>query len=281
MPAGMDGGRRRREDRVMHRTGALVVAVLACGARFGAASAQAPVKLGRASMHVSYDLEHLDLDRHTLQFRLSRAAGSAEVVAVGEDGAELGTGSATYGREPAGTWLSITWTQPDGARVMTLKLRAVSADGIATRVELVPWSVTIDHEDVHFDTDSAVIAASEEAKLDASLAKITAIARRSERFMKMRLYVAGHTDTVGTSAKNRKLSLDRARAIAAYFRRKKLALPIAYAGFGEEVLRVKTADGVDERGNRRADYVLGPASAAAPPFRGPYLKARASWQQLR
>ena len=33
---------------------------------------------------------------------------------------------------------------------MMLKLRVAAADGVATTVELVPWSVTIDHEDVNF-----------------------------------------------------------------------------------------------------------------------------------
>ena len=70
--------------------------------------------------------------------------------------------------------------------------------------------------------------------------------KRSEKFVKMRLYVAGHTDTVGPSAKNRKLSLDRARAIAQYFKKHGVALPIAYAGFGEDVLKVPTKDNVDE-----------------------------------
>jgi len=236
--------------------------------------------LVRAPIKLSYDAEHLDLDKRVLQFKLSRPAGSAELVVIGEDGKQLGTGSATYQKEPADTWLSITWTQPAGARVMMLKLRAVSAEGLATSVELVPWSVAVEHEDVNFKTDSAVIEPTEEAKLDASLTKVTEIVKRGERFMKMKLYVAGHTDTVGPDAKNRKLSLDRARAIAAYFRKKGLALPIAFAGFGEAVLKVKTADNVDERANRRADYVLGPANAAAPPFKGPYLKARATWQQL-
>lgn len=237
--------------------------------------------LVRAPIKVTYDLEHLDLDRRVLQFKLSRPAGSAELVAIGEDGKQLGTGSATYKQEPPDTWLPITWTQPPNTRVMMLKLRAVAADGLATRVELVPWSVAVEHEDVTFSEGSAVIERAEEAKLDASLGKIAEIVKRGERFMKMKLYVAGHTDTVGTSAKNRKLSLDRARAIAAYFRRKGITIPIAFAGFGEEVLKVQTADGVDERANRRADYVLGPADAAAPPFRGPYLKVRAAWQQLR
>jgi outer membrane protein OmpA-like peptidoglycan-associated protein len=236
--------------------------------------------LVRGSIKVTYDSDHLDLDKRVLQFKLSRPAGSAELVAIGEDGKELGKGAATYKKEPPDTWLSISWTQPPGTRVMMLKLRALSADGLATNVELIPWSVEVEHEDVNFKTDSAVIDASEEAKLDASLAKIAEIVKRSERFLKLRLYIAGHTDTVGPDGKNRKLSLDRARAIATYFRKQGIALPIAYAGFGEDVLKVKTADGVDERRNRRADYVLGPASAAVPPFKGPYLKARAAWQQL-
>jgi outer membrane protein OmpA-like peptidoglycan-associated protein len=235
--------------------------------------------LVRAPLKVGYDADHLDLDRRVLQFTLSRPAGSAELVVIGEDGKELGKGAATYKKESGGAWLPITWTQPPGTRVMMMKLRVVSSDGLATNVELIPWSVAIEHEDVTFRTDSAVVDPAEEGKLDASLSKIAAIVKQSGRFMKMRLYVAGHTDTVGLDAKNRKLSLDRARAIARYFRRKGLALPIAFAGFGEGVLKVKTADGVDERANRRADYVLGPATAA-PPFKGAYLKAPAAWQQL-
>jgi outer membrane protein OmpA-like peptidoglycan-associated protein len=233
----------------------------------------------RAPIKVSYDAAHLDLDKHELQFKLSRPAGSAELVVLGEDGKELGTGSVTYKKKPADTWLAIPWTQPADARVMMMKLHVVTAEGLTADVELIPWSVTVEHEDINFNVDSAVIEPAEEAKLDASLSKITEIVKRSERFVKMKLYVAGHTDTVGPSAKNRKLSLDRARAIATYFRHKGLALPIAFAGFGEDVLKVKTADGVDERANRRADYVIGPAGGT-PPFQGPYLKARATWQQL-
>jgi outer membrane protein OmpA-like peptidoglycan-associated protein len=234
----------------------------------------------RAPFHVSYDAEHLDLEHHVLQFKMSRPAGSAELVAIGEDGQDLGSGAATYHGEAPGTWLSVSWTQPDGDRVLRLKLRAIAADGLVTNVELTPWSVTVDHEDVNFATNSSVIEPGEEAKLDASLAKIGEIVKRSERFVKMRLYVAGHTDTVGPSAKNQVLSLDRARAIAAYFRRKGLALPIAFAGFGEQVLKVKTPDDTDERRNRRADYVIAPLDAP-PPFGGPYLKARVAWKQLR
>jgi outer membrane protein OmpA-like peptidoglycan-associated protein len=234
-----------------------------------------------APIKVTYDADHLDLDKRVLQFKVSRAIDKADLVVIGEDGAELGTGAATFdGSAGADAWLSISWTQPAGTRVMTMKLRVAAADGAATNVQLIPWSVAIDHEDVNFKTDSAVIDPDETKKLDASLVKIADVVKRAGKFMKMQLYIAGHTDTVGPTAKNRKLSMDRAVAIARYFRKKGVTMPIAFAGFGEEVLEVKTADDTDERANRRTDYVIGPAGGA-PPFKGPYLKVRADWKQLK
>jgi outer membrane protein OmpA-like peptidoglycan-associated protein len=232
-----------------------------------------------APIKVTYDAEHLDLDKRTLQFKLSRKADTAAITAIGEDGKDLGKGSITVDKASPGSWIPITWTQPADARVMMLKLRVEASDGVATNVELIPWSVAVDHEDVRFATDSAVIEPGETAKLDASLGKITDVIKKSSKFLPMRLYIAGHTDTVGPSAKNRKLSLDRALSIAKYFKSKGVTIPIAFAGYGEDVLKVKTADNVDERANRRADYVIGPASGA-PPFKGPYLKAQAGWKNL-
>jgi len=234
------------------------------------------------ALKVLYDADHLDLDKRVLQFKPTRAVNDATLVVLGEDGKEIGKGAARYTAKdvPADGWLSITWSQPANTRVMVMRLRVVAADGAATNIELVPWSVTIDHEDVNFATDSSVIEASETAKLDASLVKINEVIKRAQRFMTMKLYVAGHTDTVGGNAKNRKLSLDRALAIASYFKKQGVTIPIVVAGFGEDVLRVATPDNTDERANRRADYVIGPA-AGAPPFKGPYLKARAEWKSLR
>jgi outer membrane protein OmpA-like peptidoglycan-associated protein len=236
--------------------------------------------LVRAPIKVTYDIDHLDLDAHVLQFKLSRPAGSADLVAIGDDGKQLGTGKATYKQDAPDTWLSISWTQPPATRVMMLKLRAVASDGLATNVELIPWSVAVEHEDVNFGVDSAVIEPGEQAKLDASVTKIAEVVKRTERFLKLQLYVAGHTDTVGSTEKNRVLSLNRARAIATYLRRKGVLIPIAFAGFGEDVLKLKTPDATDERANRRADYVIGPA-AGAPPFKGAYTNARATWHPLR
>ena len=236
--------------------------------------------LVRGSLAISYDLDHLHLDRCVLEFKVSQPAASAELEVFGEDGAKIGSGSARYSGEPAGKWLPIKWRQPRGKRVMKMRLRVVADNGLASTVELIPWSVTVDHEDVNFPTGSAEIRPSEHAKLDASLVKIRGIIKRSGRFIKMKLYVAGHTDTVGSAADNRRLSRDRAHAIARYFRRKGLSIPIAVAGFGEHVQAVKTPDNTDSATNRRADYVLGPAGGA-PPFSGAYRQVNAAWKQLR
>lgn len=234
----------------------------------------------RTPIKVTYDVDHLDLDKRVLQVKLSRTADTADLVVFGEDGKELGKGSAKLTGQTPNTWVSITWTQPADARVLKMKLRVASADGTATSVELIPWSVEIEHEEVNFATDSSVITDTETKKLDASVAKITEAVKRSEKFVKMTLYVAGHTDTVGAGGKNRTLSIARARAIAAYFRSHGIAIPIAYAGFGEDVLEVKTPDNTDSAANRRADYVLGP-TGGSPPFKGPYLRVRVDWKQLR
>jgi len=245
----------------------------------GVAAAR-PARRSPPPIKVTYDASHLDLDKRVLQFKLSRRADSASLIVIGDDGKDLAKTRISVDKAEPDTWVPITWTQPPDTRVMVLKLRVEAEDGVATNVQLIPWSVTVEHEDVNFATDSAVIEPAERTKLDASLGKIRDVVKRGEKFMAMRLYIAGHTDSVGPSTKNRTLSLARARAIGAYFRAKGLAIPIAFAGFGEDVLKVKTGDNVDERRNRRADYVIGPA-AGAPPFKGPYLKTRADWRGLK
>ena len=61
---------------------------------------------------------------------------------------------------------------------------------------------------------------------------------------------------------NRGLSLRRARAIAQLFKRLGVTVPIYYAGFGEDQLRVQTPDETAQEANRRADYVIRPTMPA-------------------
>ena len=212
------------------------------------------------SMTVGYTRDRLDLDAHTLEFTVSRPAAHADLKVIGVDGKELATAAADYKGERAGTWLPIHWTPTRAGNVLALELHVTSADGVRGGLRLVPYNVPVPHEEVVFETGKADIRPSEEAKLDASYKKIVdavAEVRRAEPKLPVTLYIAGHTDTVGSAADNRKLSLARAKAIGAWFRDRGLPLPIAYAGFGEDALKVKTPDNTDNAANRRADYIVG------------------------
>jgi outer membrane protein OmpA-like peptidoglycan-associated protein len=142
-------------------------------------------------------------------------------------------------------------------------------------VSLYPWSVHIPHEEVTFATDSATIAAAESPKLEASYARIAEALAKHKNLGPIRLYIAGHTDTVGAPAYNLSLSQRRAQAIAAWFRKRGLRLPVLYEGFGEFAPLVGTPDQTDEPRNRRVDYILA--------VEDPVLKAtrhRAAWKRL-
>lgn len=69
--------------------------------------------------------------------------------------------------------------------------------------------------------------------------------------------ITGHTDTVGTAELNDGLSRDRATEVRAALVKRGLAVESAkVTGRGERELRVQTADGVDEAGNRRVEVIL-------------------------
>jgi outer membrane protein OmpA-like peptidoglycan-associated protein len=133
----------------------------------------------------------------------------------------------------------------------------------------------VPHEEVNFATDSATIRDSEVPKLEQSRATIVSAVEQHKDLGSISLYIAGHTDTVGSAAHNLELSRKRARAIAAWFQKRGLPVPIAFAGFGESALVVKTGDEVDEPRNRRVDYVLA--------IEAPVLKTSGrtpAWQKL-
>jgi outer membrane protein OmpA-like peptidoglycan-associated protein len=174
--------------------------------------------------------------------------------------------------QPAGTPIRVSWTQSAGT-TMKLTVRAHDPDGFYFGVELYPWRVEIPHEEVNFATNSFTIDKSEEPKLDRSLQQISDAVARYGRWADIKLFIAGHTDTVGDSASNRALSLNRARAISQYFARRGVKVPILFAGFGEDALKVATPDETDEARNRRAEYIV---AIEAPEARGGI-----EWKRLR
>jgi outer membrane protein OmpA-like peptidoglycan-associated protein len=208
--------------------------------------------------------EDVDVEGRRLRFTLSRPASRAKVTVLMDTGKKALDGEVSFQGEPAGTPLEVTWPAAEG-RVLRISLQAFDTSDFYSGVELFPWRVDIPHEEVNFPTGSAQVPATERRKLDASHALIADAVSRYGRFAQLRLYILGHTDTVGDVDANRELSLQRAQGIAAYLRRRGLKLPIFYEGFGEQSPRVATPDETAEASNRRAEYIL----AVEPPTLSP------------
>jgi len=230
-------------------------------------------------LRVQVEKSKVDLKAHRLEVKMSHPAGKVKITVVGESGATLADDTIDFQGRAAGTPLIVTWSPSSDEGVSTIDVTAYDAQGSWVGVQISPWFVAIPHEDVNFKTDRSDIETSEAPKLDAALAKINEALAKDKAHGKQHagitLYIAGHTDTVGSADHNRKLSDDRARSIAAWFRQHGVPTAIAFAGFGETAPAVKTADNVDEPRNRRADYVL---SDGPPQYSGGLNPA---WRQVR
>lgn len=199
--------------------------------------------------------EDVDVAGRKLRFTLNRPAARVELTVLMDTGKKAYMGDVSFKGEPAGTPLELTWPAAEG-RVMKISLRAFDTSEFYTGLDLFPWQVDIPHEEVNFASGSADVPAGERSKLDRSYALIAEALAKYGRFAALRLYVLGHTDTVGPTADNRELSLKRARSLATYFRKRGLKVPVFYEGFGEQSPAVATPDETAEAGNRRAEYII-------------------------
>jgi outer membrane protein OmpA-like peptidoglycan-associated protein len=208
-----------------------------------------------APLRVDVDKSKVDLKEHHLELVASRPLTKVTLKVTGDSGTVLDSQSLDLGPHPAGTPLVVRWSPLNDEPVMRIEVFAFDATGAWRSITITPWSITIPHEEVNFRTDSYQIDDPQKPKLEASFAKINeALAKHPD--IRVTLFLAGHTDTVGDASYNLRLSRQRAQSIAAWFRQRGLKLPIAFEGFGETALLVKTADEVDEPRNRRCDYIL-------------------------
>jgi len=210
-----------------------------------------------AGLKVQVDKSKVNLKEHRLEVKMWPRSSKISVVVVGESGATLAEEEQDFTGRPAGSPLLVTWTPSNDEAVAKITIKAGDDRGYVG-LELLPWSVNIPHDDVNFRTASSDIDASEVPKLEAAYAKLGEILAKDKdkQFRSITLFIAGHTDTVGDNASNLKLSRERARSIAGWFRKRGTRIPIAFEGYGETALAVSTADGVDEPRNRRVDYIL-------------------------
>ena len=204
---------------------------------------------------VSVDPASVDLKAHVLELTSSRKCSKVEVEVTGDLGQELAKATVPFDGAAAGAPLKVRWDQASGIP-MRITLRVWDTDGFYQGLELFPWRINIPHEEVNFATGSSRIEPGEEPKLSASLQQIDDAVGKHGQWAKLRLFVAGHTDTVGSAESNRTLSLNRARSIGEWFRRHGLGIPVLVEGFGESSLKVATLDETDEPANRRVEYIL-------------------------
>ena len=197
----------------------------------------------------------VDIEARKLQVTLDQPAGTAELVIIGEGGAELSRESLNWSGQAARTPLDVTWSVLEGTP-LRLDLTATSATGFPGKLAIYPWNYKIPHEDVEFESGKAVVRIEEEPKLERSLEEINKTLSRFGDIVEVSLFVAGYTDTVDSAEYNEGLSRQRAQAIARWFRAHGFKRQILYQGFGERVLSIPTADNTPEPRNRRAVYVL-------------------------
>jgi outer membrane protein OmpA-like peptidoglycan-associated protein len=214
--------------------------------------AQSPA---RDPLRVDIDKSKVDLKEHHLELVASHDLAKVILKVTGESGAVLADQAIDLAPLPANQALILRWTPSSEETAAKIEVTAYDTDGSWRAITLTPWSFVIPHEEVNFRTASFQIDDKEKPKLEASFAKINdALSKHPE--IRVTLLIAGHTDTVGDAGYNLRLSRSRAQAIAAWFRRRGIKIPIAFEGFGETALLVKTADEVDEPRNRRVDYIL-------------------------
>jgi outer membrane protein OmpA-like peptidoglycan-associated protein len=209
-------------------------------------------------LSVSLDKSRVDLARGRLELQVSIPEGNIELKIISAtDGATLVEHEQSFSDHASRDALVVKWDPlAKDAEVGRIDVRVTEPTGAFQSFSLFPWSIYIPHEEVTFATDSAAIAPTETPKLQASLAKIADALVKHKDLGAIKLYIAGHTDTVGAAKYNLGLSLKRAQSIAGWFRKNGLGIPIAFEGFGEQALRIATPDNTDEPRNRRADYIL-------------------------
>ena len=255
----------RKSSRVVWISTLLALAVIQVGVT-AATTARAAEK-GSSSfgdkLQVTIDREKVDLKRHRLEVVMDRPVSKIELKVLGENKQVLAEETFTP-RESAGDAITLRWSPSSDESVARIELRAFDAEEHWVGVAIDTWNVEIQHEEVHFDTDSALIKSSEVPKLKDSRDKIRDKLRGYKGQGKVQLFIAGYTDTQGKDDYNLELSRRRAQSIAAWFAKSGLNMPVAFEGFGETSLLVQTKDEVDEPRNRRVKYLL---QVDAPPLK--------------
>ena len=224
------------------------------------------------ALAVEVPRDQIDLKGRSLIARADRPVSAAHLTIVGPDGPFFDA-DVPVDENGAGDDLWIEWDAQ--GEILRMDVTLTDKWGFYSYENIFPWSLEIPHDDILFDTGSHEVTPEERPKVDKAWRDVEKIVSRYSKYVEVRLYIAGYTDTVGDRSSNQGLSERRARAISEEFRKKGFAGPLYYQGFGEDGLAVATEDSTDEIANRRAVYVL----ASRPPAPA-HNFPRANWKKL-
>lgn len=206
-------------------------------------------------LRVSFKRENIDLPNRRIVFHANRPVSRAELQIIMDTGEVAHQQEIPFDDPPGGTPLELTWPKMDGD-ILKISVRAYDTATYYDGFEIFPYEIYVPHDEINFETGKWAILEDEEPKLEKVFPEIEKRLRRAKPWADVKLYIMGHTDTVGSDASNRTLSYNRARAIGQWFKKRGLRVAIYYEGFGEQAPAVRTPDETDEPKNRRADYIL-------------------------
>lgn len=207
--------------------------------------------------------EGLDLANDKLKLVSERPTAKVEIEIYTDEDDLLASGGQDYAPPiPPGSPVEVSWLPKKKGDVLRIHTIVYDENGSFQSSDSFPYSITIPHEDVVFDTGKSLIRPEQEPKLMAVVPEIEKALKRFGPAMKaagttVKLFVQGHTDTVGDPGSNRALSQNRALAIAKWFKAHGVTVAVYARGFGEDMLKVMTPDNTAEEGNRRAEYDVG------------------------
>jgi outer membrane protein OmpA-like peptidoglycan-associated protein len=205
----------------------------------------------------------LDLKNDRLTLTSERKTAKVEIeVYTDEDELLVSSGQTFDPPVAAGQPVPVSWVPRRDADELRIHLVVYDENGSFQAADLFPYSISIPHDDVVFDSGKSTIRPEQEPKLQAAIPEIERATKRFGPAMRaagatVKLFVAGHTDTVGDAGSNRSLSQARAVAIARWFRAHGCPVSVWARGFGEDLPKVPTPDETDEQANRRVEYDVG------------------------
>ncbi len=224
-------------------------------------------------LEIDVDPDRVRIGKGQVPIKTNRPLDRIEYEVYNEDGNKVRSGTKSMGNK----FGTVMFEYEPVENVAAISMVAYDVDGFWRGIKLEPFWVKIPHKEVIFEFGKATWEDDEEPKLESSLEDIReAMEKHKDKGLQMQLYIAGYTDTVGSKSANQKLSSARANAIARWFRKNGLDIPVYYQGFGESALAVETPDETKEAKNRRAIYILG---NARPPESGAI--PRSNWKPAR